>query len=149
MSPTCPISTVNHSTVPDWRLQPAVHHKLDPRTAHACIRVTVSHTIGLAVPLALPLAQRLSCQRHKSSTFGTGKRFGSEESSPWTTASPAECPGLTFLLHHYSHVPHLFSPKSRPDGQRLAEPFVTTDMFSFVCLFVWGDGQKKLVKEVM
>lgn len=105
MSSTCPISTMDLSKVPDGLLQPAVHQKLDPKTAHACICVTISHTIGLAVPLALPLAERLSCQRHKSSTFGTGKRFGSEENSYWTIALPAECPGLTFLLHHYSHVP--------------------------------------------
>lgn len=115
----CPVSTpvteqfVHHHPDPEKapgtfvRFQAAF---FSPRPAHACICcVTKSYTIGPVVPSALPLAQRLSCQRHKSSTFGTGKRSGSQEKSDPTMALPAEGPGRPFLLHHYSHVPPLLT----------------------------------------
>lgn len=109
MSSTCPLSTRKTAFL-------------------ACICVTTSHTVGPAEPLALPVAERLSCQPHKSSTFGTGKRFGSKENSYWTIALAAECPGLTFLLHHYSHVPpaaQLLNPDQKEPGRGWLSTFAT------------------------
>lgn len=126
------------SKVPGCLLQPAVHQRLGPKSAHACICVTISHTIGLAVPLALPLAQRLSCQRHKSATFGTGKRFGSQENSYWTIALPAESVQvwlLGYIIIRMSLLP--LSPPSRPEGWSWGKSrLIQTDLVFGVCVCV-------------
>lgn len=62
----CPTDGINLSEAPRCLVQHAICPKLDPKLhmpAAACegLRQTMSDTMGLAVPLA----ERLSCQRHK------------------------------------------------------------------------------------
>lgn len=62
----CPTDRINLSEAPRCLVQHAICPKLDPKLhmpAAACegLRQTMSDTMGLAVPLA----ERLSCQRHK------------------------------------------------------------------------------------
>lgn len=100
----CPTDRINLSEAPHCLVQHAICPKLDPKLhmpAAACegLRQTMSDTMGLAVPLA----ERLSCQRYKKpharrrQKVWLWEEFILSDSFAW---KPFTSPH--FLLHHYS-----------------------------------------------
>lgn len=100
----CPADRINFSVAPRCLVQCAICQKLDPKLhmpAAVCkgLRQTMSGTMDLAVPLA----ERLSCQLHKKPHARREQKvwprgeFMLSESFAWR---PFTSPH--FLLHHYS-----------------------------------------------
>ena len=120
--PMCPADRINLSVAPRCLVQLAICQKLDPKLhmpAAVCKgpRQTMSGTMGLAVPLA----ERLSCQLHKKPHARRERKvwprgqFMLSESFAWR---PFTSPH--FLLHHFLCEEKKKSvPEAPVEGRRL------------------------------